>query len=204
MKTAGAASERPLKGVIATLCRGEPTDDSPRARKRLLLAAASSEGTGRIDRVSTLFDMRNATLGVNYECRTGRYAALLNEDSVIFRSFALSKITQQGIANAQLFGPVPESRTIVGAYKQHLCSSVFEFCDTSLVRFDFPRSTTGKGRWEEAHNDLLFTQVIGKRNRSPRRRRQREVRRFVADLEVGRGKGIRHGEREEQQYKSFH
>ena len=37
-----------------------------------------------------------------------------------------------------------------------------------LSLFDFLRSTTGEGRGEETHHDLLFPQIIGERNRPSR------------------------------------
>jgi hypothetical protein len=73
---------------------------------------------------------------------------------------------------------------IIGADGKYFCVNAFKLCDTSLVREQFLRSTTGESSREEGQDDGRFPTEVSQVDGSAGRRRQREVRGHVPDLQV--------------------
>ncbi len=98
--------------------------------------------------------MTNDALFVDQESGAIAEALFFVENSVVLNHRAF-EITQQRKRNANLFGKLTISGNAVHAQSKYLRFSSFEFGDTSLVRLQFLRSTTGERQHIHGEHHIL-------------------------------------------------
>jgi hypothetical protein len=135
-----------------------------------------------------LVDVDDLAFLVDDEGGAIRDAGVLVQNSVSSGDVSLGKIAQERDRDSVFSGKLLLGRGIVCTDSKNLRSGLVEFCDTRLVRFEFGRSTTGKGGGIERQDDGVLAAEIGELHRRPLGGAQGEVRGHVADLERGVGR----------------
>ena len=112
-------------------------------------------------------------------------SGLFYENAVSGGHFALSKIAQQREGSAKLGGEFLLGRSVVSTNAKNFGVDVFKFRDTSLVRSDFARSTTGKGGRKKRQHHSVLSPETRKGHLPTLSGRQSKVGRHVAFLQLG-------------------
>ena len=81
---------------------------------------------------------------VDHECRPRSVSRRFVVDAVVLNGFAMP-VAQQRKLHADIFREALVGRRAVHTNSENLSVCLFEFGDISLIRFQFFRSTTGKG-----------------------------------------------------------
>lgn len=144
-------------------------------------AAGFINRSGVDSRVAHLNE-RDLSLEVHNIGHTIRHA-IRAQCSVGFRGGTIFEIAEEGERELQLFREDSLRGGVISTNAKYLCFITFEFCDTSLVRGEFFGSATGERGREERHNNCILAFEIGQGHLSARSRRQREIRRDIANLE---------------------
>lgn len=102
-------------------------------------------GRSRINRYISFIDVLNDAVFVDDKCGSIAEALFFIENSVVFHDSSL-EITEQWESDPDVLRETPVGRNAVDADAENLSIGSFEFCDISLIRFQFLRSTTGKSQ----------------------------------------------------------
>lgn len=122
---------------------------------------AGSFRPGGVKCRAAFFDKRDLAVLVDHKCGAIREAPLRDENGVL-RCYFSGEITGKWEREMKmLVGPVLEGRKIIDANADYLRVSTFEIGDTTLVRRQFLRSTTGKRGWEKGDNYVLLASKFG-------------------------------------------
>jgi len=141
--------------------------------------AAGFVGGGGIDRRIADIDKRDLPLFVHHESHAVRHPVGA-QYTIRLLGRAIFEIAQQREAQLKLFGEDFLGGNVIGADAKNFCVVAFKFCDTSLVRCEFLRSTTGEcGRKKSQHHGSLAFE-IGQRDLTAHGRAERKVRRDIA------------------------
>ena len=138
------------------LCRVNCETALSLLRRFVRRPAAGIIGADRVDRRVALFNVRNLALLVDHKRRTIRHPGLLVQHPISGRCFPFGKIAEERNRDVVLGRELPLRGNVIGADAEDLCARRFKFSDTSLVRFEFRRSTTGKRCREERQHYCVF------------------------------------------------
>lgn len=113
-------------------------------------------GADRVDRRVALFNVCNLAVLVDHKRRAIRDPRFLIQHPISGSCFPFGKIAQERNRDVVLGRELPLRGNVIGADAEDLRARRFEFSDTSLVRFEFRRSTTGKRCREERQHYCVF------------------------------------------------
>jgi hypothetical protein len=119
---------------------------------------------------------------IDHKSRAVRHTDLGDQHAVGGCYLALREIAEQGEGGVDLGCKFFLGGSVIGTDSKYFCVVAFELSDTSLVRQQFLRSTTGKSGREEGHHDIILAAEIGEMDGSASGRRQCEIRSHIADL----------------------
>ena len=126
----------------------------------MLQPAAGRICTGRIERSLAFLDVLNLTFRVHHERGPVGHSIILDQHAVFFGNLSLVEIAQERKCQIEFFREFLLGGSVVGADSEDLGVLSFKFGDTSLVRRQFLRSTTGERGWEERQHYGLFPSVV--------------------------------------------
>jgi hypothetical protein len=136
----------------------------------------------RVNRRVTHLNKRNFAVCIHNISHTVGHT-VRTQNAIGLCSGTIFEIAEEGEGKLQLLGEDFLGGTVVGAETENLCIFTFKFCDTSLVRGEFLRSTTGECGGEKRQHHGVFAFEIGQRDFAAHRSRERKVRRNVPNLE---------------------
>ena len=136
----------------------------------LLNPAARRLCTRGVERGRAFVYVLNLAVPINNE-RDAVGEPALREYAVFAGDLALEIAEERECEVQVLISPVFESRQVIYADAQNLCVHAFKIRDTTLVRGQFLRSTTGKRGRKEGKHDHLFAAIIRKLDLLTRGRR---------------------------------
>jgi hypothetical protein len=122
-------------------------------------AAACLIHRSRIDSRVADVDELNCPVKPNHE-RGPVTHAIGAQNSICLRRFASGEIAEQRHFEFQLFGKDSLRGNVVGTDAKNEGVICLEFRDTSLVRREFLRSTTGESGGEEREDYYIFSFVV--------------------------------------------
>ena len=137
----------------------------------------------RIDRDVPFIDMPNDAFFIDQEGGPIAKALLLIKDAIIFYDGAF-EIAQQRERNCELFGKFTVGGNAVNTQSKNLSLIRFELGDISLIRLQFLRSTTGECEYINREYDVFLAFEIAELVSLSVGGAQREIRRWVTDLQV--------------------
>jgi hypothetical protein len=132
-------------------------------------------------------------------------ALLLVKDAVILHDSAF-EIAEKRKRDAKLFGEFLVSGDAVDTEAKNLRVGGFEFCDISLIRFKFLRSTTGERQYINREYDVLLAFEIAEFVGLSVSGAKREIRSRIADLQIrlwGRLLGQRYSANHREQHETY-
>jgi len=171
---------------LAPSIRDEPSRNRDFLARFALQIGAQIDGVGRIDRSAAFGDLLNAALLIHHKRGAIGKLGVVIQDPVLLEDFALH-VAQQREFYADLVGKfgVGGNGVDADAYDRRIIEVNLACVDTSLVSLEFLRSTTCKRENVERHDDVFLAAVIAQFKRCAPGALQGEVRRHVADLQVG-------------------
>jgi hypothetical protein len=144
---------------------------------------AGVNNSGRIDRHVPFIDVPDDAFFIDQEGGAISKALLLVEDAIILNDGAF-EIAENGERNAELFCEFAVGGNAVDTHSEDLSLVSFEFGDISLIRLQFLRSTTGKGKHINRQYDIFLTFEIAQLVGLAVGGAKCEVRSLVPDLQV--------------------
>ncbi len=148
-------------------------------------SAARRRCAVRVNRRVAFLDVDDLARPIDHEGGAIGDADLLVEDPVRFGDLPLAEIAGQGEGKLQFFlGPVAQGGQVVSADADDARAGGFKSGDTSLVRREFLRSTTGESGRKERQHDCRLAAKVGELDIASGCGRQIEVGRHIADFEI--------------------
>ena len=149
---------------------------------------ANRDGVGRIHGTAAFFHVLNLAFFIHNKRGAIGELHFLVEDAVILGDLA-GHIGKKLVGNAQFFGEFLVRRRGVNADAKYsrIIQINLAIGDTSLVRLEFRRSTTGKGQHIKRQDHILLAAKIRELDLFAVVAAHGEIRSHVSDLQVGMG-----------------